>query len=248
MNKNITLGIGFILVAIIAYQGYLLSQKDKTALNSNSVNKVVNEDKKPQIDITFNNQQQKTNIKQNQNSINSFKIDKDDQEKIMANFKNLINSIFASKDVQNALTQFKSQATMGIKELQKELQNLPKQLDNLSTELSNDPFFGEVLKNLKMIDTKSFKEENGRYITTLDIPKDAKVKIDVNDNLLTITSTKTTKTINSSQNKTIQSNSTQSSQIALSIPHDSLVEKLKTEYKNGKLMIIIPKIGKKSSI
>jgi len=248
MNKNITIGIGFILVAIIAYQGYLLSQKDKITINSNSVKKVVKKDEKPQINIKFDNQQQKTNIQQSQNSINSFGIDKDDQKKIMKNFKNLINSIFASKDVQNALTEFKAQATMGINELQKQLQDMPKQLDNLSTELSDDPFFGELLKNLKTIDTKSFKEENGKYITTLDIPKDAKVDINVKDNLLTITSTKTKKTINSSQNKTIQSNSSQSSQIALPIPPDSLVQKMKTEYKNGKLTIIIPKIGKKSSI
>ena len=248
MNKNITLGIGFILVAIIAYQGYLLSQKGDLKKDIVTAKESKNDTQKPKININFKNQQTNQKQIQNQNPSNSFALNPTDKERIEKSFKDLINSIFASKEVQESLKEFKAQATMGIQELQKEIQNLPKQLDNLSSQLKDDPLLGELFQNLKSFDTKSFEDNGKEYITTIETPKDAKIDIDVENDMLTISISKTQNTLKKTQNSTIKSSQTQNSQIVIPIPSDTLVEKMKTEYKNGKLTIKIPKIGKKSSI
>jgi HSP20 family molecular chaperone IbpA len=238
MNKNLTIGIGFVLVGIIAYQGYLLYKKDHPNFQiTNAVSKKAVDEPKISVHIEPKksiNQTPKQNstpqISNSQSNLNS------DEERIKKSFQNLLQSIFASKEVQEGLAEFKSQAQEGFKQMQKELQNLPKQLDNISSELKDDPIFSQFFDNIKNITASKLEDKGDYYYTklTLPDPKNSKVDINADDKFLTIKISQKTES-----NSTI---STKETKTLISIPNDALVQKLQSSYKNGIIEIKIPKI------
>jgi len=236
MNKNLVIGIGFILVGIIAYQGYLLYKKDHPNFQISSIAKEAKVDE-PKISVHIT-PQKGSNPTPNQNmqtpspqsNLSS------DEEKIKKSFENLLQSIFNSKEVQEGLAEFKTQAQEGFKQLQKELQNLPKQLDNLSNELKDDPIFSQLFENIKNISASKLEDKGSYYYTKIKLanPKNSKVDINADDKFLTI---KISQSIES--NGTI---STKEEKRLISIPDDAFIQKLQSSYKNGLLEIKIPKI------
>ncbi|RUM67203.1 MAG: hypothetical protein DSZ06_01715 [Sulfurospirillum sp.] len=244
MNKNLVIGIGFILVGIIAYQGYLLYKKDHPDLEISSIEKKT-EVQKPKISVniapkksphpTSNQNIQTSSLQSNLSS---------DEEKIKKSFENLLQSIFSSKEVQEGLAEFKIQAQEGFKQLQKELQNLPKQLDNLSNELKDDPIFSQFFQNIKNLTAKELEDKGDYYYTkfTLLDPKNSEVNIDADEKFLNISITTKIKQQIEINGTITTKESTQQTKTIISIPKDALVEKLQTSYKNGLLEIKIPKI------
>ena len=255
MNKKTSLGIGFILVVIIAYQAYLLYKKDNSDIQNSSLNKEAKVDE-PKININISPKKSTpkvstpTSTLQNSNQKSNLNNLSNDEEKIRESFENLLQTIFSSKEIQEGLAEFKTQAQEGFKQMQKELQNLPQQLDKLSTELKDDPIFSQLFENIKNITAKELKDKGDYYYTklTLTNPKNSKVDINADDKFLTIKITeKTIEKINN--NGTIATNeSIKETKTLISIPNDALIEKLQSTYKDGVIEIKIPKITKGQKI
>jgi len=255
MNKNILLGVGFVLLAIIGYQGYLLNQKDAPETNAVIEKKIIKKDA-PEITINIDKTpSEKTtrstgtttpalsNLTDEQRQIQ-------DRENIEESIRGVFTSIFASKEVQDGISQFKQQAEVGMKQLQSELENLPAKIEGLQSELQDDPFFSQLLGQLKGFGGKQLEDMGDHYYLKTSIPggKESKVDIQTKGNLLTIMIDAKNATTTTTANGTMSQSSSQSSKSMLMIPHDALVEKLQTNYENGILEITIPKLTAKTSL
>ena len=253
-NQKLILAIGFVLLGVIGYQGYLLSQKDTTSDETVIEKKIVKKDA-PEININIDKTPTpKTSRSTTSSPTVSNLTDEErrdfDQKNIEKSIQDVFKSIFASKEVQDGLTQFKTQAQQGMQELQKELENLPSKIESMQSELKDDPFFSQILGQLKGFGGKQFEDKGDHYYLKTDIPggKESKVDIQTKGHFLTIMidakDKKTTKTANG----TMMQSSSQSSTSSLVLPADALVEKLQTNYENGVLEITIPKITAKTSL
>ena len=248
MNKNIILGVGFILLAIIAYQGYLLSHKDAPSTNEVIEKKIVKKDA-PEININIDKSaptKEARTKSPNKTELTPEEQKKIDEERIQKSIQDVFKSIFASKEVQDGLTQFREQAQEGVKQLQKELQELPKKIEGLQSELKDDPFFSQILGQLKGFGAQQFEDRNDHYFLSQTIPggKNSKVDIQIKGRFLTIM----VEAKNSHKSQTTQITSEQLHQSIIMIPADALVEKLQTHYKDGLLEITIPKVKAKTSL
>jgi len=255
MNKNIVLGIGFILLAIIGYQGYLLSQKDTPRDKKVIEKKIVKKDA-PEININIDKTPPaKTSRAANPQIPASSHLTEEqrriqDQENIEKSIQNVFKSIFASKEVQDGLQQFKQQAQQGVQELQKELEQLPSKIDSLQSQLKDDPFFSQILGQLKGFGGKQLEDKGDYYYLKTPVigGKDSKIDIQTKGNFLTIMiEDKKSKTSTANHTTTSQSTSSSSKNVLL-LPADALVEKLQTHYENGILEITIPKLTPKASL
>ncbi len=254
MNKNAILGIGFVLLAIIGYQGYLLSQKDTPQEDAVIEKKIVKKNA-PEITINIDKTKNEKQVRTATQAPTVSKLTDDerrlqDQENIEKSIQDVFKSIFASKEVQDGLQQFKQQAEQGMKELQHELENLPSKIDSLQSELKDDPFFSQILGQLKGFSGKQLEDKGDYYYlkTTVVGGKESKVDIQTKGNFLTIMiSAKEDKTT-TKDNTTMHQSSSQSSKNVLLLPADALVEKLQTHYENGILEITIPKLTAKTSL
>ncbi len=251
MKKNVVLSIGFVLVAIIAYQAYLLYQKDHPATTLLPThNKKVGQPQitveitppTPTIPSSGSALQSSSHLSANptQNQID------EDMKKVQQSLQDLFKTILSTKEVQEGLAEFKSQAQEGFKQMQQELQTLPQQLDNLTQQMQGDPFFGEIFQNLKTITAESFIDRGDYYLAAIPLKdgKDAKVNIKRQDHFLSISISSKYQSHTQSTNSTIHTQSSQSSHTLLHIPKDAQIEKIQTDYedKNATLFIKIPKI------
>ena len=251
MNKNIILGVGFVLLAIIGYQGYLLNQKEAPDTEAIIEKKIIKKDA-PEITINID---KTAPIKESRTTANISKLTDEqrhiqDQENIEKSIQNVFKSIFASKEVQDGISLFKQQAEEGMKELQKELESLPSKIDSLQSEFKDDPFFSQVLGQLKGFGGKQLEDKGDYYYlkTAIAGGKESKVDIQTKGNFLTIIiSAKDSKT-STTGSGTIHQSSSQSSKNVLLLPADALVEKLQTNYENGILEVTIPKLIAKTSL
>lgn len=254
MNKNIILGVGFVLLAIIGYQGYLLNQKDAPATEAVIEKKIIKKDA-PEITINIDKTAPTKESRATTNSsLNTNLTDKErhiqDKENIEKSIQDVFKSIFASKEVQDGISQFKQQAQEGMKQLQTELEHLPEKIEGLQSELKDDPFFSQLLGQLKGFGGKQLEDKGDYYYlkTTIAGGKESKVDIQTKGNFLTIMiSAKESKTTTTDKGTTSQSSS-HSSKNVLILPADALVEKLQTNYENGILEITIPKLTAKTSL
>ncbi len=251
MNKNIILGVGFVLLAIIGYQGYLLSQKDTSSDKKVIEKKIVKKDA-PEININIDKTPAKAQSTQTPATANltAQERQKVDQENIEKSIQDVFKSIFASKEVQDGLTQFKQQAQEGMKQLQSELQDLPSKIDGLQSQLKDDPFFSQILGQLKGFGGKQLEDKGDYYYLKTPVigGKDSKIDIQTKGNFLTIMiEDKKNKTTTANHTTTSQSTSSSSKNVLL-LPADALVEKLQTHYENGILEITIPKLTPKTSL
>ncbi len=254
MNKNAILGVGFVLLAIIAYQGYLLSQKDAPQKDAVIEKKIIKKDA-PEITINIDKTKDTKEARSVPQTPATAKLTDEerrqkDQENIEKSIQDVFKSIFASKEVQDGLNQFKQQAQEGVKELQKELENLPSKIDSLQSELKDDPFFSQLLGQLKGFGGKQLEDKGDYYYlkTAVAGGKESKVDIQTKGNFLTVMiSAKESKTT-TTNNTTMHQNSSHNSKNVLLLPADALVEKLQTKYENGILEITIPKLTAKTSL
>ncbi len=251
-NQKLILTIGFILLGIIGYQGYLLYQKENPSQVTTTqkdmpqitvkIDKQTAEKKDRSIPTT-SSMPKATNLTQEERH-------KLDEERIEKSIQDLFKSIFASQEVQEGLKQFKEEAQRGIKEMQAQLQTLPQQLDNLTKQIQNDPFFSEIIGELQSLHTQQFEDRGDYYFFQTTVPgkKESKIDIQAQKKFLIITIlSKEDKTKQTAQSKIVQSH-TQSTREAILIPQDALIEKLQTRYEDGILQLIIPKVKAKAQL
>lgn len=253
-NQKLILTIGFILLAIIGYQGYLLYQKDapqeeqiieKKIVKKDAPEIHINIDKTPSTDTSSVDTQ--TPAKSNLSDEERAQLD---QENIEQSIQNLFKSIFASKEVQDSISEIQKQAQEGFKELQAQLQDFPSQLDNLSKEMKSDPFFGQILGQLKNFSGKQLEDKGDYYYlqTAVAGGKESKIDIQTKGKFLTIMIEGKEEMTKETQSGTITQSSAQMRKEIIMIPSDALVEKLQTNYENGILEITIPKVKAKTNL
>jgi HSP20 family molecular chaperone IbpA len=248
-NQKLILAIGFILLGIIGYQGYLLSQKDATDDETIIEKKIVKKDA-PEININIDKNADDKKTRNHQTELSDEERMKLDQERIEKSMQDLFKSIFSSKEVQDGISEFKQQAELGMKQLQQELQELPKKIEGLQSELKDDPFFSQLLGQLKGFGTKQFTDKGDYYFLEKDIPggKESKVDIQIKGHFLTIMiEAKNNQTTTTNQG-TIKQHSIQKREDIIMIPADALIEKLQTNYNHGTLEITIPKVKAKATL
>jgi HSP20 family molecular chaperone IbpA len=258
MNKNLIMFIGFILLAVIGVQSYLLYKKDNpeiTDLNTPIIKTIEKKDE-PQVSINIDKTPLKKEEKQSRNNDIKSNLTPQaqmelDTKKIEDDVKKLFSDLFGSKEVQDGLKEFKEQAELGLKQLQEQMQNLPKELEKFSQEAQQDPFFSQVFSGL-LNGTKSlnFEDKGDHYYLQIPLPqgKDSKVDIKTKGNILSILVEQKHTEKKIQNNSTIQTASQSKSQDIVMIPHDAFVDKLNTKYKDNVLEITVPKVINKRSL
>jgi HSP20 family molecular chaperone IbpA len=242
------------LLGIIGYQGYLLSQKDTTDGDTVIEKKIVKKDA-PEININIDKSADEKKARSNQTAPTTAQLSDEermklDQERIEKSMQDLFKSIFSSKEVQDGIKEFKQQAELGMKQLQQELQELPKKIEGLQSELKDDPFFSQLLGQLKGFGTKQFSDKGDYYFLEKDVVggKESKVDIQIKGHFLTIMiEAKNSQTKHTNQG-TMKEHSVQKTQDIIMIPADALIEKLQTNYNHGTLEITIPKVKAKATL
>jgi len=250
MNKNIITLIGFILVAIIGYQTYLLNKSSDTPLF---------EAKKDQPNITVNIE--KKSIEKEVRELNQpqtkTQIDPDEmfnEELIRKDLGKLFSDIFGNPKLQGGIRkgmeEMEQRLKQGLKDMEKGLGDLSGEFDKLSR---NDPFFKDLLSGLAggfaQTNRLQFTDRGDDYYLKLDIPGGTESNIDIQTkaNLLTLTITqKMTKDVQN-KNSTLHSERMSKNQNTILLPDDAFIDKLDTKYDNGILEITIPKINKVKS-
>ena len=259
MNKNIITLIGFILVAIIGYQAYLLNKSSDTPqieAKKEQPNITVNIEKKSIEKEVRELNQPKSNLTPTtphaQNQIDPKEMFDEDliKEDLSKLFKDIFGNPKLQEGIRNGMKEMEEQLKEGIQEMEKGLGDLSGELDKLS---QDDPFFKDLLSSftggLAQTNRLQFTDRGDDYYLKLDIPGGTESNIDIQSkaNFLTLTITqKTTKDVQS-KNSTLHSESMQKNQNVLLIPDDAFIDKLKTKYDNGVLEIIVPKINKVKS-
>ncbi len=257
MNKNIITLIGFILVAVIGYQAYLLNKSSDTPLfevKKDQPNITVNIEKKSIEKEVRELNQPKSNLTPNdpQTQIDPNEIF--DEELIRKDLGKLFSDIFGNPKLQEGIKEgmkeMEQQLKQGLKEMEKGLGDLSGEFDKLS---KDDPFFKDLLSGLAggfaQTNRLQFTDRGNDYYLKLDIPGGTESNIDIQTkaNLLTLTITQKTTKETQSKNSTMHSESMRQNQNVLLIPDDAFIDKLETKYDNGVLEITVPKINKVKS-
>jgi HSP20 family molecular chaperone IbpA len=252
MNKNVITLIGFILVAIIGYQGYLLNKsntplfetkKDEPKITVNiekkSIEKEVRELNKH---VTTTQQPSTTPTQNNLQNIDPKEVF--DEELIKKDMGKLFSDIFGNPKLQEGLKQgmkdMQKQLEEGMKELEKGLGGLSGEMDKLS---NGDTFFKDLITGLSQANRLKFTDRGGEYYLKIDVPggKEANVDIKTTANILTLTITSKSTSDTTNPNSTIHAQAMSTYQNILIIPDDAVIDELKTNYENGALEITVPK-------
>jgi HSP20 family protein len=248
MNKNIVTIIGFILVAIIGYQAYLLNKSSDTPLfetKKDQPNITVEIEKKSIEKKVRELNQPKSNITPKEPQVLNQLDPKEmfDEETIKKDLGKLFSDIFGNpklqQGIQEGIKEMEKQLKQGLKEMEKEFGKF----EELS---KNDEFFKDLLGNFPNSNRLKFTDRGDNYYLKLNIPdgKNANIDIKTKANLLTLTITQKTVQSRQNSNSTVHSKSMSKNQNILLIPDDAFIDKLQTKYENGILEITIPKIEK----
>jgi HSP20 family protein len=259
MNKNIITLAGFVLVAIIGYQAYLLNKSSDTPLfetKKNQPNITVNIEKKSIEKEVRELNQPKSNLTPNQPNVQNQIDPKEifDEELIKKDLGKLFSDIFGNPKLQEGIKEgmkeMEQQLKQGLKEMEKGFGDLSGELNKLS---KDDPFFKDLLDGLAgglaSTNRLQFTDRGSDYYLKLNIPGGSESNIDIQTkaNLLTLTITQKVIQDKQSKNSTMHSESMRKNQNVLLIPNDAFIDKLETKYDNGVLEITVPKIDKVKS-
>lgn len=246
MNKNIVIAIGFLLVAVIGYQAYLLKQKSDSP-----------EVKQPEITLNIEKKSVEEKVKELNNPSNESQMQNNlnademfDEELIKKDLNKLFADIFGNPKLQEGIKEGMEQMRKG---LQEGLQEMQQNLGNLTTEFDklaqNDPFFKELFQGTVHANRLQFTDRGDDYYLKLDIPGGDESKIDITTkgNLLSLTISQKIIQETQNQNSTIKQESLKQHQNVILIPDDAFIDHLKTDYKEGVLEITLPKVKKVQS-
>ena len=127
-----------------------------------------------------------------------------------------------------------------IKKIQEEMQ---KSFGHFNSVFSNDPFFKDVYKEMSISPLSDIKEDKKNYIIELNIPGADKQQIDIKSdgNMLKVYAKNTKSTDTNETNYVHRERFTQVFERSFLLPNDADLDKMKNNYKDGILKIIIPK-------
>ncbi len=237
MKKNIIIVIGFILVAIIGYQAYLLNKSSNTPQL---------QAKKEQPQITVNIKKGIKTVDEPTKQVNLNPNDMFDEELIKEDLNRLFKNIFGNPKLQEGIKEGLKEAELqlqeGIKEMEKGFGDLNLELEKLS---QSDPFFKDLFSTLANKNQLEFTDRGEDYYLSLEVAGGADSKIDIKakDGFLNILISQNIEKTEQTNDSISHSKSIKEHKSTLFIPSDALIDKLKTEYKNNTLVIIIPKIS-----
>ncbi len=243
MTKNIVIIVGFILVGVIAYQAYLLDKNSTTPLlqakkeqpeisidiEKISIEKEIKELNKPSM--------QTSQTKFNPDEMFDEELIKEDLNRL---FKNIFENPKLQEGIKDGLKEAEAQLQEGIKEMEKGFGDLSLELEKLSYD---DPFFKDLFSTLTNKNQLHFIDRGKDYYLSLEIAGGANSKIDIKakDDFLTILVLENIEKTEQKNNTTLHIKSIKKHKNTLFIPADALIDKLKTEYKNNTLEVVIPK-------
>ena len=219
--------LSLVIVALIGAVGYLWTE----------LKQVKSELKKeePKVVINIHKNEPKVTTKSHYHDSNQSA--EELQKTVKKDFQKIFKDIFGNKEVQKqvkeGMSEFKKGLNQAITELQKSVNEMDKDSGNI---------FGEILKELGAGEYKVFEDKGSFYELVIDIhhDKNAKVEIDAKNGLLSV---KVTSHIEQkTQTQVIKKKSLKS--FLVKIPSDAVMEMIKSEYKDGKIYITVPKKGK----
>ncbi len=217
MNKVIYI-IVVVLVGVVGYQTFQMQE-----LKSELIKK----QKEPEVVIHIDKvQPTKEAIGHDKNS----SLDK----VLKSDFQKVFKDVFGNKEVKDGInksvTEFKKGLNQAITELQKQVKNMDKNSGNI---------FNDLIKQLGVGEFKTFKDNGDVYSYVIDVDGEhSRVNIDAKNGFLYIDIT--SKDEKKSKNSVVKKESQRS--VVLQLPKDAKVEQIKSEYKDKKLYITIPKV------
>ena len=199
------------LIGVVGYQSVELSRLKK---------ELIKKSKEPEVIIHVTKVQPNSTSKSDENSSLDTVLKND--------FQKIFKDVFSHKEVKESIKEFKKGLNQTINELQKQLKDMDKEGVDI---------FGELVKELGVKEFKTFKDMGDYYQYVIDVDGEhSKVNIDAKNGYLYIDIT--SKTDKKGKNSVIKKESKRSYVIKLP---DADVEKIKSEYKNKKLYLTIPK-------
>lgn len=243
MNKNIVIIVGFILVGIITYQAYLLGKNSTSPL-------LQAKKEQPEISIDIEKKSVEKEIKElnkplTQTSQTKFNPDEMFDEKLIKEdlnrlFKNIFGNPKLQEEIRDGLKEAEVQLQEGIKEMEKGFGDLSLELEKLS---KDDPFFKDLFNTLTDKNRLKFTDRGEDYYLSLKVDGGANSKIDIKakDGFLTISVLENIEKTEQKNNTTLHTKSVKEHTNTIFIPSDAVIDKLKTEYKNSTLEVVISK-------
>ena len=199
------------LIGVVGYQSVELSRLKK---------ELIKKSKEPEVIIHVTKVQSSPANKSDENSSLDTVLKND--------FQKIFKDVFSHKEVKESIKEFKKGLNKTINELQKQLKDMDKEGGDI---------FGDLFKELGVKEFETFKDMGDYYQYVIDVDGEhAKVNIDAKDGYLYIDIT--SKTDKKNKNSVIKKESKRSYVIKLP---DADVQKIKSEYKNNKLYLTIPK-------
>ncbi len=246
MNKNLIALIGIVLVAIIAWQAYMLGKKE--AASAPQSPKVVKNE--PKITVEIEKEQPVTQqppakmaTEPNATAANAKAL----EEKVREDFSQLIKDIFGNPQVkaqiQQNIQQMQQELSQGMNEFQKAIVEMTAQLQQASRE---DPLLKELFQNFPMPKALEFAQKGNLYVLDIDVPDNNKSTVDVKvkKGFLIVRINEVTKESHEENGVVVEKELVHKKQVLVRVPDDAMIEKLQTKYTKGKLEIIVPKLPK----
>ena len=220
MNKIVYL-IVLVLAVFVGYQSLELNKLKK---------ELIKKSKEPEVIIHIEKVEPRSSTQKRD-------VNKSIDRVIKEDFQKIFKDIFGNKEVKDGIKQsvneFKKGLNQAITQLQKQLKDMDKDSGNI---------FNDIIKEFGALEHESFHDMGDyyQYIVNVDGSK-SRVDINAKNGYLYIDIT--SKQEKKEQNSVIKKQSQRS--YIIKLPNNGLVEKIKSEYKDKKLYITIPKVKAK---
>ena len=216
MNKFIYV-IVVVLIGVVGYQTFQMQELKR---------ELIKKQKEPEVVIHVHKAEKSNSSQSDKNR----SID----EVLRSDFQQIFKDVFGNKEVKDGIkqsvTEFKKGLNQAISELQKQVKDMDK---------DGGSIFNELIKELGVGEFKTFEDRGDFYSYVIDVDGEhSKVNIDAKNGFLYLDITSKDEKI--SKNSVVKKQSKRS--IVLQLPKDGETEKIKSEYKDKKLYITIPKV------
>jgi len=220
VNKIVYL-IVLVLAVFVGYQSLELNKLKK---------ELIKKSKEPEVIIHI----QKV---EPQSSTQERDVNKSIDRVIKEDFQKIFKDVFGNKEVKDGIKQsvneFKKGLNQAITELQKQLKDMDKDSGNI---------FNDIIKEFGVGKYESFHDMGDYYQYIVDVDG-SKARVDINAKNGYLYIDITSKQVKKVQNSVLKKQSKKS--YIIKLPNNGLVEKIKSEYKDKKLYITIPKVKAK---
>ncbi len=217
MNKVIYIIVA-VLVGVVGYQAVQMQELKK---------ELIKKQKEPEVLIHIDKVQRTKQSLQTDKNSSLDRVLKSDFQKI---FKDVFGNKEVKDGINQSVTEFKKGLNQAIIQLQKQVNSMDKDSGNI---------FNDLIKNLGAGQFKTFVDKGKIYSYVIDVDGEhSKVNIDAKNGFLYVDIS--SKDEKKTKNSVVKEQSKKS--IVLQLPKDGEIEKIRSEYKDKKLYITIPKI------